>query len=142
MSPPPMASSPISSTGTRPWYETGSRNPGSRSDRAPEVILRPRFAASMWTVAGVRRSAEENAMDIGLSGSRALVGGGRQGLGAAIASALAAEGARVAITSRSPDRLLEHASRIGGVAIAADLSTEEGPLVAVNGAVERLGGLD
>lgn len=81
-------------------------------------------------------------MDLGLSGSRALVGGGSRGLGAAIASALAAEGARVAIASRSPDRLLAHASQIGGVAIVADLSTEEGPRAAVNEAVERLGGLD
>jgi len=81
-------------------------------------------------------------MDVGLDGSRALVGGGSRGLGAAIAAALASEGARVAVTARSADRLSEHASAIGAIPIAADLSTEEGPLAAVNGAVDRLGGLD
>lgn len=81
-------------------------------------------------------------MDLGLDGSRALVGGGSRGLGAAIAAALASEGARVAVTARSADRLSEHASAIGAIPIAADLSTEEGPLAAVNGAVDRLGGLD
>lgn len=81
-------------------------------------------------------------MDLGLNGSRALVGGGSRGLGAAIASVLASEGARVAITARSTDRLSEHASAIGAVPIVADLSTDDGPLAAVTGAVERLGGLD
>lgn len=81
-------------------------------------------------------------MDLGLSGSRALVGGGSRGLGAAIAASLAAEGARVAITARSSDRLENHASAIGAVPIVADLSTEDGPLAAVTSAVERLGGLD
>ena len=81
-------------------------------------------------------------MDLGLNGSRALVGGGSRGLGAAIAAALASEGARVAVTARSADRLSEHASAIGAVPIVADLSTGEGPLTAVSGAVEQLGGLD
>lgn len=81
-------------------------------------------------------------MDLGLNGSRALVGGGSRGLGAAIASALASEGARVAVASRSADRPSGHASAIGAVPIVADLSTSEGPLAAVNAAVEELGGLD
>jgi 3-oxoacyl-[acyl-carrier protein] reductase len=81
-------------------------------------------------------------MDLGLNGSRALVGGGSRGLGAAIAAVLASEGARVAVTARSADRLSEHASAINAVPIVADLSTEGGPLAAVTGAVEQLGGLD
>lgn len=81
-------------------------------------------------------------MDLGLTGSRALVGGGSRGLGAAIAAALAAEGAQVAVTSRSAGSLSDHASRIGGIAIAADLATEDGPRAAVDGAIEQLGGLD
>lgn len=81
-------------------------------------------------------------MDLGLLGARALVGGGSGGLGGAIADVLAAEGARVALTARSSDRLDAAVSRVGGVAIPADLSTPSGPGAAVAGAVEALGGLD
>ncbi len=44
-------------------------------------------------------------MDLGLAGRRALVMGGNRGMGLAIASALAAEGADVAIAARDPARL-------------------------------------
>ncbi|HKJ01100.1 MAG TPA: SDR family NAD(P)-dependent oxidoreductase, partial [Longimicrobiales bacterium] len=44
-------------------------------------------------------------MDLGLKGKGALVCGASQGLGRAIAEALAAEGADVVINSRSPDKL-------------------------------------
>jgi 3-oxoacyl-[acyl-carrier protein] reductase len=81
-------------------------------------------------------------MDLGLGGARALVGGASAGLGAAIAAALAAEGARVAVTARSTDKLLALAGRLGGYAVPADLSTPEGPAVAVDAAVGALGGLD
>lgn len=81
-------------------------------------------------------------MDLGLGGLRALVGGGSSGLGAAIAGALAAEGARVAIASRGGDRLETTATQIGAMAVAADLSTSDGPASAVSSTVERFGGLD
>ena len=81
-------------------------------------------------------------MDLGLSGARALVGGGSGGLGGAIAGALAAEGARVALTARPSDRLDAAVVRTGGVGVPADLSTPEGPAAAVAGAVAALGGLD
>jgi 3-oxoacyl-[acyl-carrier protein] reductase len=81
-------------------------------------------------------------MDLGLNGSRALVGGASRGLGAAIAAALAAEGARVAVTARTADRLETQAAAIGAVPIVADLSSTEGPAAAVGTAVEKLGGLD
>ncbi len=81
-------------------------------------------------------------MDLGLSGLRALVGGGSSGLGSAIATVLAAEGSRVAIAARSSDRLATTASRIGATAIAVDLASREGPATAVADTVVALGGLD
>lgn len=44
-------------------------------------------------------------MDLGLDGKVAMVGGGSSGLGLAVARELAAEGARVSIGARDPDRL-------------------------------------
>jgi 3-oxoacyl-[acyl-carrier protein] reductase len=81
-------------------------------------------------------------MDLGLGGLRALVGGGSSGLGAAIATVVAAEGGRVAIAARASERLEEQARTIGATAIATDLSTVDGPATAVATAVDRLGGLD
>lgn len=81
-------------------------------------------------------------MDLGLSGKRALVGGGSAGIGAGIATELASEGARVAIVGRSPDRLASTATRLGAVPIEADLSQADGPALAIRSAVEQLGGLD
>jgi 3-oxoacyl-[acyl-carrier protein] reductase len=65
-------------------------------------------------------------MDLGLDGRVALVMGASRGLGRAIAAALAAEGARVAIASRSAERIEEAAVEITGdvqpfVADASDL---------------------
>ena len=81
-------------------------------------------------------------MDLGLSGARALVGGGSGGLGGAIATALVDEGARVALAARASDRLDAAVARLGGVAATADLSTPTGPATAVAAAVEAFGGLD
>src|SRR5215204_1521432 len=64
-------------------------------------------------------------MDLGLEGKVALVMGASKGIGRGVASALAREGARVAIASRSAVRLAEAASEIGQatpfVADATDL---------------------
>lgn len=81
-------------------------------------------------------------MDLGLANARALVTGGSGGLGAAIAAALASEGARVAVAARASDRLTASAGRIHGAAIEVDLSTPDGPADAVTRAVRELGGLD
>ena len=83
-------------------------------------------------------------MDLGLAGARALLGGASSGLGAAIARALVDEGARVALVSRSPDRLAAQVGSLGDAATAvpADLASLEGPATSVATAVERLGGLD
>lgn len=82
-------------------------------------------------------------MDLGLEGTRALVGGGSGGLGGAIAAALTGEGARVALVARPSDRLDATVGRLAGaVAVPEDLSTPDGPAHAVGTAVDALGGLD
>jgi 3-oxoacyl-[acyl-carrier protein] reductase len=69
-------------------------------------------------------------MDLGIEGRVALVMGASKGLGRGIAAALAREGARVAIASRSLERLEEAAAEIGPgarpfVADASDLDRLE-----------------
>jgi len=57
-----------------------------------------------------------------LAGKRALVTGGGRGIGAAIARALAAAGARVTVCGRTRADLDALAAEIGGAAIRADLA--------------------
>jgi len=52
-------------------------------------------------------------MDLGISGKVALVTGASQGIGFGIAKELAAEGARVAISSRSQEKIEAAAAQIG-----------------------------
>ena len=52
-------------------------------------------------------------MDLGLAGKVALVTGGSKGIGRGIAEGLAAEGVRVALTSRTAERAQEVAGEIG-----------------------------
>jgi 3-oxoacyl-[acyl-carrier protein] reductase len=82
-------------------------------------------------------------VDLGLDGARALVGGGSSGLGLAIGTALAGEGARVALAARPSDRLDKAVKDLpGSIAAPADLSATDGPASAVEAAVEAFGGLD
>lgn len=82
-------------------------------------------------------------MDLGLDGARALVAGGSSGLGLAIGTALAGEGARVALAARPSARLDEAVTGLrGSVAAPVDLSAADGPASAVDGAIEAFGGLD
>lgn len=82
-------------------------------------------------------------MNLGLDGRRALVFGSTSGLGRAIATALAAEGARVAVVSRDQARADETARAIGSAtAIAGDLTVSGQGAGIVDRAARALGGLD
>jgi 3-oxoacyl-[acyl-carrier protein] reductase len=59
-------------------------------------------------------------VDLGLEGRVALVTGGSRGIGFAIASELAAEGARVALSSRTPERVESAAAEIGATGFVHD----------------------
>src|SRR5688500_15567794 len=63
-------------------------------------------------------------MDLGLNGRVALVMASSKGIGRGIAAALAREGARVALASRSLDRVEAAAAEIGGDTAAFQADTE------------------
>ncbi|HEY4026823.1 MAG TPA: SDR family NAD(P)-dependent oxidoreductase, partial [Candidatus Dormibacteraeota bacterium] len=75
-------------------------------------------------------------MDFGLRGATALVTGATRGIGLAIARALAAEGARVAVTARTEADVRRVAAELGGVPVAADLTTDDGCRAAMAAAGE------
>ena len=82
-----------------------------------------------------------------LDGRRVAITGASSGIGAATAELLAGEGASVAIGARREDRLAELESRIseaGGTAVVlpVDVGDEASARAFVEGAAERLGGLD
>jgi len=74
---------------------------------------------------------------------RALVTGGTNGLGLAMASALAASGAAVALTGRSGERARFAAADLpGAIGIELDVRSESSVAGAVDEAWSRLGGID
>lgn len=81
-------------------------------------------------------------MDLGLAGAGVLVTGGSGGIGSAVCRALAADGARVAVHGRSPERTGAVAAEVGGVPLLADLSSERDADALVPAAVDALGRLD
>lgn len=78
-------------------------------------------------------------MDLGLAGHGALVTGGNRGIGLAVARALTAEGARVAVLSRSGDAPPELPD---AVVVRADTTDDAAVRSAVDSAAASLGRLD
>ncbi len=64
-------------------------------------------------------------MNLGLDGQVAWVLGASSGLGLATAAALAEEGARVAISARTPEPLQAAADKIGALAVPVDVTDGE-----------------
>jgi NAD(P)-dependent dehydrogenase (short-subunit alcohol dehydrogenase family) len=87
-------------------------------------------------------------MDLQLTSKRAIVTGGRRGIGRAIAAALAEEGAHVVIASRDADGLAKTAQELrnstGGTVEAHVVDTASADSVAalVDDTVASLGGVD
>jgi 3-oxoacyl-[acyl-carrier protein] reductase len=80
-------------------------------------------------------------MDLGLEGRVALVTGASQGIGFAIAQALAAEGAQVAMSSRSRDSIEAAAGEIGARAYVHDMTDLDGAPALVESVEADLGPL-
>ena len=81
-------------------------------------------------------------MDLGLEGRVTLVTGASKGLGRAIAAALVAEGARVAISSRSRERIEATAAEIGARGLVHDSSDLDGVPALVESVEGELGPID
>jgi 3-oxoacyl-[acyl-carrier protein] reductase len=78
-------------------------------------------------------------MDLGLDGRVALVTGASQGIGRAIAAELVAEGARVAVSSRSRERIEATAGELGATAFVYDSGDVDGAPALVAAVAEALG---
>jgi 3-oxoacyl-[acyl-carrier protein] reductase len=89
-------------------------------------------------------------MDLSLSDRVAIVTGSSRGIGLAIARALVAEGCRVCICARGPERLAEAALEVEAaakkpnmvMAVQADVSTADGVALVMARTVEAFGALD
>ena len=85
-------------------------------------------------------------MDLGLKGKNAAVTGSSQGIGLAIATALASEGCNVALSARNKDALDAAVKQcadkgVKAVGVVCDLSSEAGCKQFVEEAVKGLGSL-
>ena len=87
-------------------------------------------------------------MDFGIAGRVAVVGGASSGLGAAVAEALAAEGCRLLLWSRSEEGLGAVADRIRAAhaaeieLVAADAADPDAATTVASAAAQRYGTVD
>jgi NAD(P)-dependent dehydrogenase (short-subunit alcohol dehydrogenase family) len=77
-----------------------------------------------------------------LQSTRVLVTGGTSGLGQAMATALAAAGARVVLTGRDRARAQAAAAEIGAIGLQLDVRDERSVHAGLDSVYEQLGGLD
>lgn len=81
-------------------------------------------------------------MNLGIAGRVAFVTGASKGLGLGVATALGREGARVAISSRSQERVDASAARIGARGFEHDAADAEGAATVARRVEEELGPID
>ena len=84
-------------------------------------------------------------MTASLEGKACIVTGASSGIGLAIARRLAADGARVILAARDPEKLRQAADSLEGsghLAIPADVTSDEQAATLVHRSVEELGGID
>ncbi|MGH3133973.1 MAG: SDR family oxidoreductase [Gaiellaceae bacterium] len=81
-------------------------------------------------------------MDLHLDGRTAIVCGASAGIGLGVAEALADEGTNVVMFARGPERLEREAERLGGVAVAGDVTSASDVARLVQTAVDGFGGID
>jgi len=81
-------------------------------------------------------------MDLHLSGRTAIVCGASEGIGLGVAEALSEEGANVVMFARRPEPLDREAARLGGLAVAGDVTSAEDLERLVRAAVDAHGGID
>jgi NAD(P)-dependent dehydrogenase (short-subunit alcohol dehydrogenase family) len=78
-----------------------------------------------------------------LTGKTALITGASRGIGAAIAAAFVAAGAKVALNSRGAEQLQKTADEVGAaVVLPGDVTDDEAARAVVAGAIDGLGQLD
>src|ERR1051325_4914575 len=122
------------------WCAGSSTAPTSSPARCCRSITAP-VSASCQRI-------EEHAMDLELTGKRALVTGGSRGIGKAIALQFAAEGVDVAIAARTLAPLEATARELAAatgrkvVPIVADMGDDAAVASLVAKAVQALGGID
>lgn len=81
-------------------------------------------------------------VDFGIAGKVALVTAATKGIGLGIAQALADEGVRVAVVARTSADVKRVAESLGGIGVAADVTTKEGCERAVTETQSSLGPIE
>lgn len=81
-------------------------------------------------------------MDLHLQGKTAIVCGASSGMGLGIAESLAGEGANVVMFARRRDVLEREAERLGGLAVAGDVTSAADLERLVAAAIDAFGGID
>ena len=81
-------------------------------------------------------------MDLNLDGRTAIVCGASAGIGLGVAEALSADGANVVMFARRPEPLRLEAERVGGLAVAGDVTSAEDVERLVRVATDEYGGID